>query len=397
MTVAGIIAEYNPFHNGHAHHIAAVRVSGATHIVAVLGGHFTQRGAPALLPKADRVRMALKGGVDLVIELPLPWAAAAAERFAFGGAALLDSMGCVDNISFGCEAGAIEPLLAVVDAMESPAFPAAMHDAMKEGLSFPAAQQRAVAALTDDGTAAVLSHPNNTLGVAYCQALRHLNSSILPLPIPRQGAAHDADAAVDGIACAALLRRRLRENRLKEVLPFLPSASADILQEAVSGGRCLIDTEPSDRLMLSKLRTMKKETLAALPGVSEGLENRLCEAIRQKSSLAAVLDAVQTRRYTESRLRRILTAAYLDMPAAWEQSAPPYLRVLGLNERGGELLHRMKHSARLPLFTDPQQPPADRFSEQIFALEGKASDLYGSMLPIPTPCGQEYTTGMLHG
>ncbi len=395
MTVAGIIAEYNPFHNGHAHHIAATREQGATHIVSVMGGNFTQRGTPALLPKADRVKMALLGGADLIIELPLPWAAATAERFALGGVSLLDRMGCIDRISFGCEAGGIQPLNAVIQAVQNERFSEMLRNALKEGVSYPEAQQRAVASLTNEKTAAVLSEPNNTLAIEYCKALTALESPITPCPVPRRGAAHGADTPVDGFASAGWIRNRLRESGIETVRPFIPLSSAKILENAIESGHCLTDTALSDRLMLSKLRTMELSRFAALPGVSEGLEHRLYAAVRQEPTLEAVLNAVKTKRYTAARLRRILTAGYLDIPADLEQEFPPYIRVLGFNEQGRELLQKMKKSARLPLFTDAQQPPDDHLSQQIFKLECKASDLYGSMLPSPPPCGQEYTAGMV--
>lgn len=395
MTVAGIIAEYNPFHNGHAHHITATREAGATHIVAVMGGNFTQRGTPALLPKADRVKMALAGGADLIIELPLPWASAAAERFAFGGVSILENMGCIDRISFGCEAGEIQPLNAVINAVQDPRFPDLLRSALKEGVSYPEAQQRAVTALTDQQTAAVLSEPNNTLAIGYGKALSILQSAIVPYPVLRQGAVHDADTPEDRFASAGWIRANLLDGGLETVRPFMPAESVDLLTNALECKHCLTDTTLADRLILSFLRRLDLSQFAALPGVSEGLHNRLYTAVQTEESLEKVILAVKTRRYTAARLRRIVTAAYLGIPARWEQQTPPYIRVLGFNQNGRDLLQKMKKTARLPLVSDPQQLPDDPFAKKIFELECKASDLYGSMLPCPLPCGQEYTVGMI--
>ncbi len=395
MTVAGIIAEYNPFHNGHAYHLAATREAGATHIVAVMGGYFTQRGTPALLPKADRVKMALAGGADLIIELQLPWATATAERFAFGGVSLLENMGCVDRISFGCEAGEIQPLNAVIKAVRDERFPELLRSALKQGISYPEAQQRAVAALTDQKTAAVLSEPNNTLGIEYGKALLALQSSLVPCPVLRQGVTHDAKTPKDRLASAGWIRTNLLDGGLETVRPFIPKETADILEDALKNGGCLTDAALADRLMLSYLRRLDLSHFAALPGVSEGLHNRLYTAVQTEGSLKKVIEKVKTRRYTAARLRRIVTAAYLGIPATWEQEAPPYIRVLGFNQNGRELLQIMKKTARLPLISDPQQLPDDPFAKEIFELECKASNLYGSMLPCPPPCGQEFTVGMI--
>lgn len=393
MKIAAIIAEYNPFHNGHAYHIAATRAAGATHVVVVLGGHFTQRGEPALLPKPVRARMALAGGADLVVELPQPWSCASAEGFARGGVSLLDSMGCVDFLSFGSEIGEIQPITAAVDCIEQPRFSAMLQESLAAGISYAEAQEKALAALSDTATAAVLRQPNNILGVEYCRVLRQLGSPILPLTVKRRGAAHDAETAEGNTAAAKYIRSRIQAG--KDASCFLPESSQEILAETVKNGHALTDTALCDRVMLATLRTVTKDRFAALPGVSEGLENRLWRAVQTAPSLEALLSAVKTRRYTATRLRRILTAAVLGLPATYEKQTPPYIRICGMNARGADILHHMKDTAKIPLFSDPMCPPEEVFSREIFDFECKASNLYGSLLPSPLPCGQELTGGMI--
>ena len=392
MKVAGIIAEYNPFHNGHAHHIAATRAAGATHCIVVLGSHFTQRGEPSLLPKAVRTRMALAGGADLVLELPQPWSCASAEGFARGGAALLHHTGVVDILSFGSESGDTAAIVRAAEKMNTPPFSAAVREQLKSGISYAAAQERALSAVCGEDAAALLRQPNNTLGVEYCRTLLRLGSSVMPFAVLRTGAAHDADKAENGIASASYIRAQLANSR--PVDAFLPSESAKLLCDTVKAGHYTGDAALIDRILLSRLRMTDAATLAALSGVSEGLENRLFSALQNAASLQEVLDTVKTRRYTLSRLRRILTAAFLELPTAFEKSEPPYLRVLGIGDKGAELLRKMRDTATLPLFTDAMQPPTDSFSQRVFALECKASDLYGSLLSVPLPCGQEFTVGM---
>ncbi len=395
MNITGIIAEYDPFHNGHAHHIAATRAAGASHIIVVLGGNFTQRGEAAILPKSDRVRMALAGGADLVVELPQPWAGASAEGFAFGGVALLHSMRCVDTISFGSECGNAEILQRIAACMQTATFSERLHTALDTGIPYAAALQKTVSDLLGTDTAAILEMPNNTLGLEYCKALLKHDSPISPFTVKREGSAHNTAAENGSITSASHIRALLRAGNTEAAAYFMPYECAQLLQKAYNDGHCLTDTATADRILLSHLRRLRKADIAALPGISEGLENRLFTAIGRQPTIQDVLQAVKTKRYPITRLRRILSAAFLDTPAEWEKKAPSYIRVLGMRDSGAALLSIIQKSARLPLFTDAMQPPADTFSKQIFDFECKASNLYGSLLPIPTPYGQEFTTGMI--
>ncbi len=395
MRIAGIIAEYDPFHNGHAYHIAETCAAGAEYVVVVLGGHFTQRGEPALLTKTDRVRMALANGADLVVEMPQPFGLSSAEGFARGGIALLDAMGCVDTVSFGSECGDVQLLSEIAAVMQGDPFKAALHEALEEGMSYAAAQEKALKNITNDDYATVLSAPNNTLGLEYCKALSALQSHIRPYTVKRTGAAHNTAADNGTFTSASHLRECVRNGQWQEILPFLPKSSLDILQNANICGHCYTDSRIYDRILLAKLRTMSREDLATLPFISEGLQNRLYEAIRTQSSVDSIIDAVKTKRYPLARLRRILACAYLDLKAEDLPLLPSYIRILGIGEHGAQVLKETAKSARLPLFTDAKQPPADAFSEKMFHLECKASDLYGALLPFSSLCGEEFRRGML--
>ncbi len=396
MKIAGIIAEYDPFHNGHAYHIAETRAAGAAYIVVVLGGHFTQRGEPALLTKGDRVRMALAGGADLVVELPQHFALSSAEMFARGGIAVLDSMGCVDTVSFGSECGDIDRLREAAALMQTDGFQTALRTALEEGVPYAAAQEAALKAVKSGDYAALLSAPNNTLGLEYCKALLTLQSKMQPFTVKREGAAHNTVAQNGSFTSASHLRQCVRAGDWQEILPFLPESSFEILQNANVCGHCYTETAVFDRVLLAKLRTMSREDVAALPFISEGLENRLYDAVREKTTLDGVIDAVKTKRYPLARLRRILSAAYLGWDAADTPTLPPYIRVLGIGHHGTALLHLVAKSARKPLFTDAKQPPADALSQKVFDFECKASDLYSVLLPSPLACGEEFRRGMLH-
>lgn len=394
MQIAGIIAEYDPFHSGHAAHIAATRAAGATHIAVVMSGNFTQRGKPALLPKHRRVAMALKCGADLVIELPLPWAMAPAEVFATGGVSLLQALGCVQVLSFGCECGDAVPLRLVASAMDSPAYNTALRQAMQTGVSYAAARQTAAAASCGEKTAVLLAYPNNTLGIEYIRAAARLGADFDFLGVRRQGAGHHDKTASEGIASGTALRRFIRAGQAPQAMQYMPAAAAHILTDALRQGDAPSDPHKLDMALLAHLRLQSRSALAALPYISEGLENRLWNGIRQCTDLSELQCLLRTRRYPAARLRRILWASLLAITPTMLQGMPPYIRVLGMNARGREILSVA--APALPLVTRFSQvralPPA---AQAVFAAERRGGDLYGLMLPRPAPCGTEQQYHMI--
>lgn len=402
MKIAGIVAEYNPFHNGHAYQIEKTRDPengcAATHVAAVMSGNFVQRGEPALLPKADRVRAALAGGVDLVLELPLPWAMSSAENFAYGAVSILDALGCVDAVSFGSECGDLDALLRAADTLDSERFSSLLRYHMGLGISFPEARQKAVSELAGTKTGALLQCPNNTLGIEYIKALRRLRSFMVPYTVRRFGAEHDEMAPLGEFASASYLRTLIRSDRLLGAIPFLPGGPAAVLSEALRERQGAADPQRLDRAVLARLRTLTLEDIAGLPGISEGLENRVFAAIRQAGSLQELADSIKTKRYPLTRVQRLIWSAFLGVPAAFTGQKPPYARILGANQRGMEILSAIKQSGRcsLPLLSRASQ--ADKLDEAgrtVWKLECRAADLYALTLPIPFPCGAECTTGII--
>ena len=377
METAGIVAEYNPFHRGHAWHIAETRrrLGGDAPVVCVMSGHWVQRGECALADKWLRAALALDRGADLVVELPTPWAMASAESFARGAVSLLAATGVVDVLSFGSETGELAPLEEAAAALDAPDYPERLRAALGRGLSFPAARQEAAGA-------ACLSAPNNNLGVEYLRSLRALGSTIRPLTVPRQGAGHDGPAA-GGFASASELRRLLRAGRGEEAAPYLTAPWSGELA----------DMQHIERAVLSRLRTMGEGDWAALPdgGGAEGLPSRLAKAAREAVSLEDFYTRAKTRRYTHARLRRLALAAFLGLRAAERPAAPPYVRVLGLGGRGRALLRRMKDTCPLPVIVKPAQArELDGPARTLFQAEARYTDLYGLCFPAPRPCGAEW-------
>lgn len=382
MPVAGIVAEYNPFHFGHAYHLAQTRkqLGSDGGIVCVMSGNWVQRGDCAVADKWSRSTLAVLGGADLVIELPTPWAMSSAESFARGSVGLLDALGVVDVLSFGSEAGALSPLWAAATALDSPGYPLRLQAALSEGLSFPAARQKAA-------ECACLSTPNNNLGVEYLRALKALGSSIQPMTIPRQGATHDSTETSDsGFVSASYIRTLLRQGQKEQAASLLPNPSLELMGEPSS----LFWIE---RGILARLRTMSESDWAALPdgGQREGLSARLVSAAKAATSLEQFYSLAKTKRYTHARLRRLALSAFLGLDAATRLDAVPYVRVLCANRRGQALLKKIKRCCPLPIITKPAHAKAiDAPARQLFEAESRRTDLYTLCFPVPKCCGAEW-------
>lgn len=387
MHICGIIAEYDPFHTGHARQISMIRqcLGGDCAVVCVMSGNWTQRASPAIAEKHLRARLALLGGADLVLELPLPYAVSSAEWFARGGVSVLVGTGVVTHLCFGSECGELSLLKQAAQCLDSEEYRQALRGFLDQGISFPAARQRAAQQLI--GSAAdCLRLPNNNLGVEYLRALKWCGSGITPITVARQGAGH-GESPRDGFASATFLRRLLREGRLEDAQPYLIPCEADLLYTA-----SFSNVQFAERAILYRLRQMTAEEFAALPDCGEGLSNRLVRAIRRGTSLDEVLTLAKTKRYPHARLRRLLLWAFLGLMPADRPAAPPYLRVLGMNEIGRALLRQISARGTAPVLTKPAHarrlPDA---AKHLFELEARATDLYGFCLPELPPCGTELT------
>lgn len=388
MKTIGIVAEYNPFHTGHARHIRETRrlFSEETAVIAVMSGNWVQRGECAVTDKWTRAEMALTGGVDLVLELPTVWAASSAEGFAKGAVAILEATGVVDTLSFGSECGEIAPLRELARCLNSPEFSQTLRRELGPKRSFAQSRRSTVERLLGPEKAALLDFPNNNLGVEY---LRFLPSGMEAVTIPRRGAAHDSDTERDGFPSASLLRQYLRAGNMASVSPFL---SLSWKGEAA-------DMKYLERAMTARLRSMTLEEAEALPDSGDGLAARLLCAARQTASLEELYALTKTRTYAHSRVRRLALYALLGLRQEDIPAAPPYLRVLGFNRRGQALLREMNQKAALPFFVKAahiHDKTFRRFSAEaqaLFALEERFTDLYSLCFPTPRPSGLEWTTG----
>ncbi len=387
MRVAGVVAEYNPFHNGHEYQLSKTRSElGATHIVVCMSGSFTQRGDCACLSKFARAKAAVLCGADLVLELPTPWAAAPAGRFASGAVSVFDALGCVDLISFGSECGDTTRLYKTAAAVKE--LDDKLFDSVKGGGNLAAARYELVASEYGKESAKPLMNPNDTLAVEYI-----LSSSRLCKPIPccavtRKGAGHDEHIISGAFTSASHIRTMLSNGEWQS---FVPDASKNIIIDEIENGRAAADIRKLETAILAKLRTMNAEDYVNLPEVSEGLENRIFDAVRSAGSLTELYDAIKTKRYSHSRIRRIILSAFLDVKKEYTSGSVPYIRILAMNEKGKEIISSAE--ASLPViakYADLKKLSAT--AKEIFELECKATDLWALSLPSPAPCGMDFTS-----
>ena len=393
MKTVGVIAEYNPFHTGHAWQLAELRrvFGGDTAVVCAMSGNFVQRGDLAIVRKHVRAEAAVRGGADLVLELPLPWAAASAEAFARGGVEVLAGTGVVEALAFGSECADAARLVRVADCLLAEDFTAALRRELARGDSFAAARMRA-AELFCGVDAAVLESPNDILGVEYCKALRRQGGGIEPLALPRVGAAHDGVEA-DGIASASGLRARLL--RGEDAGAYLTPGMLRLYELERAAGRAPVRMETVERAVLSKLRAMRAEDFAVYDEGREGLYRRFYEASRTAVRVEELLHAVKTKRYAYARLRRLLLAVYLGVRPSERMGKVPYLRVLAMNNKGRYLLHEMRAKAALPVLVKPagvRELSAD--ARRLMETEARATDLYALAYPdlSQSAGGSEWTT-----
>lgn len=366
MAVVGIVAEYNPFHVGHAKHLSLVRqkVGKDAVLVVCMSGHWVQRGDCAVTDKWTRAAAAARFGADLVVELPTPYAMSSAETFARGAVSLLTAAG-MDALSFGCEVPDVTALQTLADALNSPAFDASLAPWMARGLSYPAARQKAAAELVGAEAAALLAQPNNNLAVEY---LRCLPSHVAPLPIRRAGV-HDAPLPDPENPSAASLRALLRAGE-----------NADDYLPAPWQGQ-VYDLKHLERAILSRLRGMRSEELEAFPDAGDGLARRLWKAAQTAATLDGLWETAKTRRLTHARLRRVTLRAALAVPPP---TAPAYLRVLAMTHRGAAHLSALKKACPLPIITKPAR------HQDLLAGEAALTDQFSLCLASPLPCGEEF-------
>lgn len=336
MKFAGIITEYDPFHNGHAAQLAAVRRAGAECIAVCMSSGAVQRGGVSVLPDAVRVQAALQGGADLVVALPAPYACATAEQFADAGVCLLAALGC-DTLAFGAESPDATLLQRAAELLQREELQALLREKLRSGMTYAAARAAAAESLVP-GMGALLRTPNNILGIEYCKAIQARQAPLTPFPLPRLGAVHGgAPGSHEGVAMASA--SYLRAEGIEAWADYVPAQAMELYRQAARDGQ-MTDPQKLETALLALLRALPPEQFARVRGVSEGLEHRLSVAVRQASGLEDLYTRLKTKRYPHARLRRLVLDAALQIPARLPD--PPFLLVLGARK---EALPRLKQAA----------------------------------------------------
>lgn len=376
MAVA-VICEFNPFHNGHRYLLnEAKRITG-TPLLAVMSGSFTQRGEVALCSKFERAETALKNGADLVAELPAAYAVANAERFAKGGVKTAKLFSCVEHLAFGCESDDLDLLTRAAFARDKAEVKKLIATRMDSGDCFPNAHEQAVREVCGDEIADILKTPNNILAVEYIRALSR--SEIKPLPIKRKGAEHDSGVVSGEYASASYIRKLLRSGKTAENL--LPDIPRDITYP-----------EKLDSALLYKLRNMTAEQLRRLPDVGEGLENRIITAARMSPAVEELIAQVKTKRYTRSRLCRILTCALLDITEELQNINVCHARILGFTPEGEKMLKTC--SGEVVTSVSKSERRGGK-TAALLAADIRATDTAALAYATVKPCGADYLTKII--
>lgn len=367
MNVLGIIAEYNPFHNGHLYHLReCARQAEADCAVIVMSGNFTQRGEPAVLDKWTRARLAVQYGADLVLELPFAYAVNSAEYFAKGSVSILDRLGCVSYLGFGAEQGNLQELrqIARFFAKEPDGFRQQLKQFMEKGASYARARSSALSASLGEDAAKLLQTPNNILAVEYLKQLELQGSPIKPVMVRRKGAGYLDREPAGEFASAAAIRHHLSPQQRKQYVP--PGVEAELRARKDSSGYF-------DLARGVVLRSGPGE-LSRIFSVGEGLENRLKGQIRRCSSLEELVEAVSSKRYPKTRISRILCQAAVGLEAFDDEY---YARVLAASEKGTGLLKQLKKNAEIPVITNINKLEK---KPSLLSYDILASDLYNLVI-----------------
>lgn len=344
--VLGIVAEYNPFHNGHLYHIKqSIEQTNSDYVVCVITGNFVQRGNTSIVDKWTKTKMAIANGADLVIELPTIYSISSAENFAEGAIKTLDTLGIVDSISFGMEVDNLATLNNIANVLyqEPKEYVTMLNHELSKGTSFPKARESAVMLYLNDikRYANVLAGSNNILGVEYLKAMKKLKSTMKPEGIQRKKVLYQDEFIVDDFASATAIRKMIVNRQFNDIMKVMPRSSYILLAQELQKGHFVLDLSKFQTEILYRLRTMSKAEIAELPDVTEGLENIIKNAADSCNNIIDLVNIIKSKRYTQTRIQRILIYCLLGITKKMMETSKktvPYIRVLGFNENGRRLI-----------------------------------------------------------
>ncbi len=390
LKVVGIVAEYNPFHNGHLFHITETKKKEQFDgVIVVMSGHFMQRGEPAIVDKWTRAKMALLGGADVVLELPYAFSCQSAKIFARGAVDILASTGIVTHICFGSESGDISSIKSVAKILceEPQLYKNRFKDYLTKGFSFPEARRLAMeeylkrASISDNDL--ISFKPNNILAVEYVKRIYEKNYNIIPMTIKRIGSDYYDTQLKKGFASATAIRKKIFDGKLKDISDGVPDFVYTILMEKQKEKRIFCNKVNLSRLILAAVRSKSPCYIKGIFDVREGIENRIYEASFKAKSYKELVDAVYTKRYTKTGIQRILAHIVNSFEKKeaqlFHQNGPAYIRVLGFNKKGRYLLSLIRKKASLPLITKGgiRSPGV---AKKMISLENRVTSIWSLLL-----------------
>ncbi len=392
----GIIAEYNPFHNGHLYQIQkAKELTGADTVIAVMSGNFTQRGETSLINKFEKTKIALQNEVDMVIELPTIYSISSAENFALGGIKILNEIGNIDYLVFGIEEDNLKELQAIADVLvnENDEFKRTIKEELDKGNSYPKAREIALKkVLSSENVENIMRKPNNILAIEYLKALKITNSRIKPFAIKRKNSMHHDKNINENYASGTYIRKLFIENNFDEISKVVPKYTYEKLLELKSHGTYVTSINDFSDIVIYKIRMMTKEEISKIADVNEGLENSIKLASTTCKTIDEIIDKVSTKRYTKTRISRILTYILLDITKSdMEQSKnnDPYIRVLGINKKCEEILSTIKHNK---LIISLKKFEENNGENELLNIDKKATEIYTIKYPKSVDANLDYTS-----
>lgn len=389
---AGIVCEYNPFHNGHLYQIKKTKETGADFIVCVMSGNFVQRGECAFFDKWIRAKCAVMCGADVVIDLPLPWALGSAESFARGSIGLLADFG-IDTLSFGSEFDEANLLKRCAEISEDKKVGERIRSLVSSGLSYPSALTEAVKEQYSEKEAAVFSSPNSTLAIEYIRALGKFSPDTELMPILRIGAGHDSEKTLENIASASKIRGSESFKKMKD---YIPEEIFSLLFEETEKGFAPCKTQNAERAILSSLREMKKEEYERYVTDETGLAQRIYENVKSAGSLNELYDLVKSKNFTHSRIRREVMSLYLKIDKDIAKEKAPYMKILAASKRGLSLLSSAKSNSSVPIITRHSETASfTGRAKEVYSLQCESTDKFALFSQKVRPCSLEQKNSII--
>ena len=408
--VVGIIAEYNPFHNGHLYHLLQAKdLAQADYVVAVISGNFTQRGDTSIVDKWTKAYMAICGGCDLVLELPTVYSISSAENFASGAVKILDSLKIIDSIAFGAEASDLATLNNIANVLfqEPRGYTNILTHELQKGISFPSARENAILMYLNDikRYANILNSPNNILAIEYLKALKTQKSNMNPIMVKRSKVYYNDDRIVDDFASATAIRKLIKRREYEDLRKVVPRSTYKILSRQIRDGNIVLGLENFEKEIIYTLRKMSIREIANLPDVSEGLENLIKNSADNCNDMSKLIANIKSKRYTQTRIQRILLYALLGIDKKMMEDSKkvtPYVRVLGFTNKGKELISEInKRNPKINMITsvkkfiEKNNKPSNRTIMQMLQKDIFATDVYTLGFDFESKANLDFTNNMI--